>query len=386
MTENSENNLTVRYEALKKAFVDPTFTEELKSIEGSIKTWLTSWLENMPSLDKRINNVYSIESRVKGIQSFEEKIYRKDYINRWLVSADIKENQNLIKKELTDLIGFRINCHFVDYEKTIYDYLLDNAEAQEEKGFKLNFGENTEQKNGHVIYKFSGMYKDEYHFEVQIKSLIHNVWGEVEHKTVYKNPVYDGFYDQKRYISETLHDVMLASDRELHTLFEMRESEEQMLRSLFFIYTCKSVASKCKTNILGSHYNSYFRTFSDIEPYKKFVICSLSGAEYQRSQIQINPSEFYVNLKNKVCEIFPIFYLECLYHIDSELNVHNDFDSFLIYFLQNAIVDIKDDFDDELGDFNGGDEEGVSVDPIQDYLVQIDQILGTRIFKNKTKE
>ena len=373
-----------RHKALMTAFSDPTFREELKGVEIELKKWLSGWVDKMEQLDERIKNVYSIESRVKGIATFEEKLDRKNYIYEWTVSDDTRENQQFIKRELTDLIGLRINCHFANYEKVIFDFFVSTAETQYDAGFSFNFEENLIQKNGNIIYKFSGLYKDEYHFEVQIKSLIHNVWGEVEHKTVYKNPTYDGFYEQKNYISKTLHDVMMASDRELYTLFKMSETETQLLRSLFFIRTSETVAQKCRTKVLGSHYNSYFNAFTDIEPIKRFVICALSGNPYNKEQKEVQVNGFYDNLCNRVVETFPAFYLECLYNIDCELNIHQDYRSFLIYFLQQVIGVETDDFEEELKDnFNDQDENQGVVDPMHDYLAQIDELLGTDIIKKE---
>jgi len=376
-----------RHKALMTAFSDPSFQDELKAVEAELKKWLTGWIDNMKPLDERIKNVYSIESRVKGIATFEEKLNRKNYINEWTVTDNIRENQQYIKHELTDLIGLRINCHFADYEKIIFDYFVSTADSQYEAGFTFNFKEKKVQKNGNIIYKFSGLFKDEYHFEVQIKSLIHNVWGEVEHKTVYKNPIYDGFYEQKNYISKTLHDVMMASDRELHTLFKMSETESQLLRSLFFIKTCDSVAQKCRTKVLGSHYNSYFKAFTDIEPIKRFVICALSGTPFEREQKSVQANGFYESLFNRVVETFPAFYLECLYNIDCELNIHQDYKSFVIYFLQRVIGVETDDFEEGYrDDFNGQDENQAATDPMHDYLAQIDELLGTDIIKKEEEK
>lgn len=106
-----------RHKAMMTAFSDPSFREELKRIEAELKKWLTGWVDKMEPLDERIKNVYSIESRVKGIATFEEKLDRKNYIYEWTVSDDTQENQRYIKRELTDLIGLRINCILLTMRK-----------------------------------------------------------------------------------------------------------------------------------------------------------------------------------------------------------------------------------------------------------------------------
>jgi len=304
-----KNDEESRYKALMDAFREDGFHKELEGVEKELRKWLAAWIKDMNRFDERLDNVYSIESRVKEARTFEEKLLRKDYIQKWDVSDSIKENQEYIRQNLTDLIGLRINCHFVNYEEAFYLYFKRTANNQND--FVFNFEENIIQKNGHTIYKFSGTYKGIYHFEVQIKSIVHNVWGEVEHKTVYKNPTYDGFFEQKKLISGTLHDVMLASDRELHTLFNMKETETQLLRSLFFIKTCDDVARKCRTKVLGEHYNSYFLAFPDEEPIKQYLVAILSGQEYHRSEVKVTTNAFYNQLYDKVLQVFPKFYLNC---------------------------------------------------------------------------
>lgn len=377
-----KNNETERHRLLMDAFQDEGFQDELSNVKEELEKWLRGWVKNMEALDDRIPNVYSVESRIKATATFEEKLHRKNYIKEWEVTDYKRDNQKLIMHMLTDLIGLRINCYFYDFEKTFYDFFHDTCDSQRDKGFEFNFGENLDQKNGNRIYKFSGLYKSTYHFEVQIKSIVHNVWGEVEHKTVYKNPTYDGFFDEKKKISKTLHDAMMASDRELLVLFNMRESEEQLLRSLFFCKTCDEVAMKCKTRVLGEHYNSYFMSFKDIAPIKKYLVCSLSDTVYSKEAISVTNDEYYENLSKDVIETFPRFYLECLYHIDSVLHQHASYESFLVYFLQHVSPNEVEDFDNGFSDdFNGQDDDVEVTKPNKDALLKIDEILGTRRLK-----
>ena len=369
------------------AFEDKVFQAHLESIREELEVWLREWANGMGPLDERIPMVFSVESRVKSSKTFEEKLQRKDYIKNWAVSDDKQENQSLIMYELTDLIGLRVNCPFMAYEKLFFDYFQSTSESQVGKGFDFNFKENIVQKNGNIIYKFSGLYKRTYHFEIQIKSITHNVWGEVEHKTVYKNPIYDGFFDDKKKISSALHDAMMASDQELLILFNMKESKDQLLRSLFFCETNEDIAIKCKTHVLGEHYNSFFLSFPNIEPIRQYVVSKLSGTEYNRNSINVGNDPFYQKLRDVVKETFPKFYLECLYHIDSLLHQHQSYDSFLYYLLQNVTPHIPDDFDNSLKDsFNDQEDDEEKQDIYKDALVRIDEILGTRLFeieKNK---
>ena len=369
-----------RYDALMEAFSDQAFRKELEEVKETLKEWLEGWMNVMPPLDKRIGNVFSIESRVKGVHTFEEKLYRKNYIQTWDVHTDKKENQAYIKRELTDLIGLRVNCHFVAYESKIYDYLSSTSDSQNPNDFNFKFDENTTQKNGNKIYKFSGVYKGSYRFEVQIKSIVHNVWGEVEHKTVYKNPVFDGFIEKKRQISSTLHDSMMASDKELFTLFNMKETKTQLIQSLFFCETSKQVGELCKTDVLGVHYNSYFLAFSNLNDIKRYIVCKLSETAFEKTHVTVESNEFYDALKEEVKKVFPKFYLGCLYNIDSVLHVQKSYDNFLVFFLQHIIKEEKDDFDQEMEmDFeedDGTTEVDSQRDILNDYINRIDEILG----------
>ena len=369
-----------RYQALMEAFSDQAFRDELETVKGELRGWLEEWMKGMPPLDSRIGNVFSIEARVKGLRTFEEKLYRKNYIQTWDVFTDKSENQVYIKRALTDLIGLRVNCHFVAYESAIYDYLNSTCDSQMSDGFVFNFNENTTQKNGNKIYKFSGVYKGSYHFEVQIKSIVHNVWGEVEHKTVYKNPVYDGYIEKKRQISSTLHDMMMASDKELYTLFNMKETKMQLIQSLFFCETNAEVAKLCKTNVLGVHYNSYFLSFSNLDDVKRYIVCRLSETAYKKTTVTVEKSEFFDALKEEVKKAFPKYNLICLLNIDSILHEQKSYDDFLVYFLQNIIKVEKDDFDEAMEmDFEGeeDDMEGNSQQQIiNDCLNRVDEILG----------
>lgn len=380
-----KKNETARHDALMKAFRDPVFQNDLNAIRQELEAWLKDWARQLQPFDPRISNVASVESRVKSEKTFEEKLYRKDYIKEWEVTDDKNANQALIMRTLTDLIGLRVNCHFLVHEIDFYHFFQNSKDSQTEKGFEFNFDENKDQKNGNKIWKFSGLFKGTYHFEVQIKSIVHNVWGEIEHRTVYKNPTYDGFFDEKKRISATLHDAMMASDKELHILFNMKESEEQLLRSLFFCETNEEVAAACRTHVLGEHYNTYFRSFSDMESIKRYLVCKLSNTGYEKTEVNIVGDEFYQNLAGAVKNTFPSFFIECLLHIDEVLHIHASYDSFLLYFLQNVIKHDEDDFDKYYSrDFAVEDTDpDMKTTDVKDYLIEIDELLGTRVFKNE---
>ena len=50
----------------------------------------------------------------------QQRTSQIDYVNKWDLSGDIRSIQEEILKELSDLIGFRITCYFMDDEEDIY--------------------------------------------------------------------------------------------------------------------------------------------------------------------------------------------------------------------------------------------------------------------------
>lgn len=395
----AKNDIERRRSLLLDAFKDDQLTEEVKGICNELYDKVKAWVDSLNRIDPRITNVFSVQSRIKDADTFEEKLFRKNYIHDWDVSDNKEENKQLIKRSLTDLVGIRINCFFAYHELRLYNDL--HARQEDLADCVLNFDENTEMANGHPIYKFSGIYKEQYRFEVQIKSIVHNVWGEVEHKTVYKNPSFDGYIDKKREIVEALYEVLLASDKELFSVFNMGETEEHLIRSLFFCKTKDIIKGKCNTNILAYHYQRYFNVFKVIDPYRQYVIDALSGKEHVRNHINPIIDHHYDKLKDAVLREFPLFFISSIFEIDNLINEHENFDAFLYYFLMTAFPDIAriDEFDEEYKKKSAWDEDetddeyetsgeatvGGAEDILLDnYIEKLDGILlECRINKNK---
>ena len=148
----------------------------------------------------------NINSRVKSKQSLKEKILRYDYFSKY------KTVEGLFKN-LSDLIGIRLECRFIGDEiilyKTIKKYFSMPSDTY--KGFfyhpdsphillELESKQPKSQKNGVKMYRIDGRYLSQgmvINFEVQIKSLVNIFWSEIEHKIIYKNYNYiiaDRFY------------------------------------------------------------------------------------------------------------------------------------------------------------------------------------------------
>ncbi|MEG0013877.1 MAG: hypothetical protein RR324_04590 [Cellulosilyticaceae bacterium] len=148
----------------------------------------------------------NMNSRVKSKHSLKEKILRYDYYKKY-------QDIDVLYQNLSDLIGVRIECRFVEDETAIYRGIKHhfNIEHEEYRGYyynntnphmllELGSKQPKNQKNGVKIYRIDGKYicnEESINFELQIKSLINIFWSEIEHKIIYKNYNYtiaDKFY------------------------------------------------------------------------------------------------------------------------------------------------------------------------------------------------
>ncbi|MBF8981932.1 GTP pyrophosphokinase [Lutibacter sp. B2] len=174
------------------------FESEFEIISKDIELYFEKILL---SSDKAYLN---IESRVKSVSSLKEKILRNNYYKKYNSCEELISN-------LSDLIGIRIGCRFIEDENEIYKVLKMYFKEIHSDGYYYNFlNENIrlelgtkqpqEQKNGFKIFRIDGVYEYDnkrINFELQIKSLVNIFWGEIEHKVIYKNNNYmlaDNFF------------------------------------------------------------------------------------------------------------------------------------------------------------------------------------------------
>ena len=186
----------MKYNELEKYYQEheSNMTDILKKIEMKIIKGRDN--DNIP--------IYMTRARVKSIESSYLKTKRKD------------------KKEImsiTDLIGLRIVCLFEQEIIDIYNFLLDmfsrdvynleevlifgwkkdstvkkNYFSKEIKKYEkyndIHFREEP-RENGYQSIHFVGTYQDfdeniKYPFELQLRTLLQDVWGELEHQLAYK--------------------------------------------------------------------------------------------------------------------------------------------------------------------------------------------------------
>lgn len=172
-------------------------TEYLQSLKGELESAsddIEEYFEEVLFSDQEPLN---INSRVKSVSSLKEKILRNNYYKKY-------ESPEGLISNLSDLIGIRVECRFIEDEKKVYKRLKEHFNKKHSDGYyynglnknlRLDLGSKQpqKQKNGFQIFRIDGVY--EYNnkiinFELQIKSLVNMFWGEIEHKIIYKNNNY----------------------------------------------------------------------------------------------------------------------------------------------------------------------------------------------------
>lgn len=168
----------------------------------------------------------NVSYRIKSQDSLKEKILRDNFYIKYKTPDNLLHN-------LSDLIGIRIECRFIEDEKKVYRDIIDIFRTKEEDGYysnplnssirlKLSDHQPQIQKNGFEIYKIDGKYKKqdiEVNFELQVKCLVNVFWGEIDHRVLYKNFNYMLTEDFFRDIMSSIKDNLAMIDRQLMVVF-----------------------------------------------------------------------------------------------------------------------------------------------------------------------
>ena len=166
-------------------------TPQLNNISNKIQDYFEVILLN--SKQEYLN----ISSRVKASDSLREKIIRNRYLNKYKTPISLIQN-------LSDLIGIRVECRFIEEEKKIYKILKSYFNKTDDNKYyynkenhniriRLDKEQPQRQKNGFEIYRIDGEYRHQnqtINFEIQIKSMVNLFWSDIEHKVIYKNNAY----------------------------------------------------------------------------------------------------------------------------------------------------------------------------------------------------
>ncbi|MDF9823906.1 ppGpp synthetase/RelA/SpoT-type nucleotidyltransferase [Breznakia sp. PF5-3] len=229
--------------------IDATITllernrEEYQVIRKELKYTLLSILDREIAMD--------ITTRIKESDSLKEKIIRNQYYLRYDTPEDILAN-------LSDLIGLKIDCRFIDEEFKVYRELKEYFTIEKEDGFStcekfphialdMVPHQPQSQKNGFAIYRIDGYYDTGTHkvnFELQIKSLVNSFWGDIEHKLVYKNTNYMAYdYVMKDLLSSIKANLTIV-DRQLHIIHDAMGSDYNVSTSFMNRISFEDLISK----------------------------------------------------------------------------------------------------------------------------------------------
>ena len=186
---------------------------------------LNTYLDIMNSEFKslyEINPINHIKTRIKSPESIAEKIKRK---NLPLTSIGIDS--------LSDIIGARIICNFVDNIYTVVDSFRDNKNIKiiNEKDYIKNPKESGYRGYQIIIEKpisIGGIIKN-IKGEIQIRTLAMDLWAENEHKLNYK----------KKFISDSVKkslkdnaDVIWNVDVSMNDLYKENKMKNDFLSNL----------------------------------------------------------------------------------------------------------------------------------------------------------
>lgn len=235
--------MTISIEDVIAAYSEESFQKKLRDVEGEIYRRLTEVTENLFCNRDELKRVV-IEHRVKSPDSLREKIKRKGYIDRWRLNGGSSRDEIACRllDTVPDLIGIRLNCLFVEDESDLLKGLLSFSCDS------LSFeDDSTDTKvTKHRVYKLNGkcvVGENAYRFEVQVKSYIDNLWGEVDHKRFYKSR---GYVLQRPLVVETMRQarsILVATDQQLKAIYHSSVSEDDLLKGMFFEKT-KDAASE----------------------------------------------------------------------------------------------------------------------------------------------
>lgn len=170
--------------------------------------------------------VIHLHTRIKSKDSLKEKMIRNHFY------LDYKTPQEAIDN-LHDLVGITVECRFIRNEHELYRSLFSYFERQKTGYAVCKANENLFldlsqpqpqlQRNGFTIYRLDGYYlfnEEKINYELQIKSLVHNFWSNIEHEVVYKNPDFV-MYDQfNKEMLGAIRDNLDVVDRQLEIMYK----------------------------------------------------------------------------------------------------------------------------------------------------------------------
>ena len=357
-------------DSLITAFSDEAFQKLINEKRRKIEEILSEFTY---ASEEKISK--SVNSRIKSVESLKEKIKRKNYISKWNIESEEKnELQKKICANLPDLLGYRINCYFRNDEEIVYSKLKDFLKNNENIDIEEN--SNLLPKNGHKIYKLACKYKEMsniFSFEVQVKSLIHDTWGEVEHSIVYKSKKFDSRLELKEDIIEGLYSILGGAEKQLEKLYTSSYSKEELEKELFYIFTSTNENEK----IDSIHYRNFFSLKTFLNDFNQNIEKFLGQQllNNQITKVSIN-SDRRDPISNEIKNRIDNYKWEEVCKIASHIYEFSDNDEFLKYVISGvkSTKSIGDEIEDSFCDDDTS--ERVEDDEIKTILASLSNFLN----------
>ena len=313
------------------------------------------------------------QNRIKSDVSFVDKLIRNNYISNWEYDEGNDDaNKKTLSSSLPDFIGYRINTLFFNEEEKFANELINFLKEKEHIEIPDNqLNPNNQQANGHLIMKFQGFVKSvedpelKFGFEIQIKSSVHNLWGEVEHGSIYKQNNFDFRIDEKKKNVEEIWNTLTSCDRQLYLLSKETYEKDKLLKQLLTIYLQESNL----VEPLNSHYlySIFFNIFirKNINVMEELLIQLMSNQKIERKSnfnfINLKDSIVYDDLNEMLSTILHPDELESIKKIFEHCFESIEHESFLdvIIFsiIKNYISDSENEVEDKGLDIYNDDED-----------------------------
>lgn len=168
-----------------------------ESIYGKYKEYLNAILTNIVG---RINEYTNEEYERSGVKLHEHLIARvksEESMREKCRRRGIPETPRSALGELTDSIGIRIVCSFIDdvYENVRLIKSFPNLEVVTEKDY-IRHAKPNGYRSYHMIIKVQTPFEDvnsntpgEYFVEIQLRTIAMDSWASLEHKMKYKKNI-----------------------------------------------------------------------------------------------------------------------------------------------------------------------------------------------------
>lgn len=252
-----------KIEEIIALYGEQKFQKELENLCKKIEKTLNEFVKEHNSEDDyKIKD--KVVSRIKSSHSLREKLKRKNYFSKDMKNKSAEKIFYELKNKLKDLIGFRINCYFKKDEKIVFyelkEYLINCGFEIHEDILKPEIGPE-------ILKMYCSEERNSIKFEIQVKSLFHDVWGEVDHKIIYKARGYDSRLTFINQVIESLWRIIEGADNQLSCIFQSNVNEEKTKQELFYIITNDGMDDK----ILSKHYGNFFSLLSRTNKYMDYI-------------------------------------------------------------------------------------------------------------------